>query len=161
MSIYLISSQAIKIFKDLLLIGHGVLSQTCATVCAKATSSKKLASIGCVELRNSPGIFYPLFLVSTTAWMTFGQQSFRGCFDFLLNFETAILSMYLLWIMSIIGFLRTLRQYLEDDPLNLRPHRKSVKKKVIVKMSKKQRHKDKVDLCYWRTQESDRQARLL
>ena len=161
MSIYLISSQAIKIFKDLLLIGHGVLSQTCATVCAKATSSKKLASIGCVELRNSPGIFYPLFLVSTTAWMTFGQQSFRGCFDFLLNFETAILSMYLLWIMSIIGFLRTLRQYLEDDPLNLRPHRKSVKKKVIVKMSKKQRHKDKVDLCDWRTQESDRQARLL
>ena len=34
------------------------------------------------------------------------------------------------------------------------------KKKEKVKVSKKQRHKDKVDLSEWKLQESDRQARL-
>ena len=188
MSFYMVSSQAIKVFRNLLLIGHGVISQARTTVCAKATTYKRMVSIGSVVLYNAPGLLYPSLLLSTTAWMTFEPQSFRGCFDFLLEFETAILSMYLVWIVSIIWLLRTLKIYLEDDPFDLRPLRerdkekekekvKSPKKcctnpkrhhdkvnlnevKKLKKAKKLQRHQDKVDLNEWKTQESDRQARL-
>ena len=59
--------------------------------------------------------------------------------------------MYLLWIVSIIWLLRTLKIYLEDDPFDLRPIRERDKEKEKVKSPKKcctnpKRHHDKVNL---------------
>jgi len=84
------------------------------------TQYRKIASIGSVLLYNAPGLLYPSLLLSTTAWMTFKPQSFRGCFDFLLEFETAILSIYLLWIVSMIWLLRT--HILRGRPFRLKAY---------------------------------------